>query len=124
MTKFCSTMHEFAVCQSLLEQIDIVAKRHAALSVEHVRITIGPLSGVVPELLAKAFELKKLGTIAAGAGLALDIEPLVVRCFECESDSHVPLTNLCCDRCGNWQIKVISGDALTLRDVELTRGSV
>lgn len=112
-------MHEFSICRALIAQVETIASTRAARSVERIRVTIGPLSGVVPELLSSAFELAKAGTIAAGATLVLDPAPLVTSCAACGAQSRADLTNMCCRACGNWQTTVVSGDDLTLREIEL-----
>ena len=69
-------MHELAVCQSLLRQVEEIARRDNARRVELIRLRIGPLSGVVGELLEQAFSLTGDDPIIAvhlgDAHLALD----------------------------------------------------
>lgn len=112
-------MHEFSVCQSLIAQVETIAATRAARGVERIRVTVGPLSGVVPELLVNAFELTKAGTVAASATLVLDAAPLVMRCTACGAQSRTELTDMSCQACGHWQTTVVSGDELTLRDIDL-----
>ena len=45
-------MHELAVCQALMGQLDAIAERERAERILSLELRIGPLSGVVPELLA------------------------------------------------------------------------
>ena len=46
-------MHELAICQALIAQIEAVAGKRAA-RVRQVYLGIGPLAGVEPRLLADA----------------------------------------------------------------------
>ncbi|MEN8167275.1 MAG: hydrogenase maturation nickel metallochaperone HypA, partial [Pseudomonadota bacterium] len=50
-------MHELSVCQALLAQVTEVADREQASEVSRILLRIGPLSGVVPELLEQAFTI-------------------------------------------------------------------
>lgn len=68
-------MHELAVAQALVEQVDAVIGQHQASCATAIRVRIGPLAGVVPELLATAFPL-------AAAGLAAHLDRRVGE-FEC-----------------------------------------
>ncbi len=55
-------MHELAVAQALVEQVDAVIDQHGATQASLIRVRIGPLAGVVPELLATAFPLAAAGS--------------------------------------------------------------
>ena len=48
-------MHELSVCQGLLDQVTGIARQHQATGVARIRLRIGPLSGVEPQLLQQAF---------------------------------------------------------------------
>jgi hydrogenase nickel incorporation protein HypA/HybF len=79
-------MHELAICQALLEQIEAIARQRAA-KVARVRLAVGPLSGVDPRLLERAYPLACAGTMAEGSELAIEEVPVRVRCRDCEAES-------------------------------------
>lgn len=112
-------MHELAVCQSLLREVERAAQAHGSSEVATVEIAIGPLSGVEPALLARAFEFARLGTLAARAALAIEATPVSVWCGRCEHASTVAANALLCARCGGWQVQLRSGDELLLKRVQL-----
>ena len=114
-------MHELSVCQALLTQVEGVARNNGATSVNEIHVAVGPLSGVEPTLLERAFTLARAGTVAAQATLVLTTPPLRVRCTQCEAQSDVSLPDLRCGACGHWQTRVVSGDALMLLSVALER---
>ena len=64
-------MHELSVCQGLLDQVAGIARQNQATGVKLIRLRIGPLSGVEPQLLEQAFPLARAGTIAERAELAI-----------------------------------------------------
>lgn len=114
-------MHELSVCQSMLGQIEEIAREHAAHTVSRVKVQIGPLSGVEPQLLAQAFPLAVAGTIAEGASLELENLPIRVHCRQCGADSDAQANRLVCGTCGHWDTQLLSGDEMLLASVELEK---
>jgi hydrogenase nickel incorporation protein HypA/HybF len=112
-------MHELSVCQAMLAQVEAIAAREGASSVATIVIRIGPLSGVVPDLLQQAFTIARAGTLAAEAELVTELQPIRIRCLECDAESEVEPNRLLCGACGSYRSQVISGDELLLASVEL-----
>ena len=102
-----------------MTQVEEIAAREGAGSVAAIVIRIGPLSGVVPDLLQQAFSIARAGTLAADAELITELEPIRVRCLACETESRAEPNRLLCDACGSYRTQVISGDELLLASVEL-----
>ncbi len=116
-------MHELAVCQALMEQVDAVARDQCADRVASIHLGIGPLSGVEPHLLQHAFPLASAGSVAADADLVVNILPVVVSCQRCGSDSEALPSRLLCAHCGDWRTSLVSGDELLLQSVEVMRNN-
>lgn len=114
-------MHELSVCQALIEQVEAVAREQNAIQVLLIRLGIGPLSGVEPQLLEQAFYIARAGSIAADAELQMTSLPIRVNCTSCGAVSEAQPARLVCAACGNWQTTLVSGDELQLTQVELTR---
>jgi hydrogenase nickel incorporation protein HypA/HybF len=112
-------MHELAVCQALLDQVTDVARAHGAAGVQRIAVQVGPLSGVLPELLAQAFSVARAGTAAAGAVLEIEDVPVRVRCERCGAETTAAVNRLLCGACGDYHTRVVSGDELLLARVEL-----
>lgn len=112
-------MHELAVCQALLDQVQIVTAEHAGVSVSRITVAVGPLSGVVPELLVRAFEVARAGSVASAAELDIQHTPIRVRCRSCGIESQASATRLVCGWCGDFHTDLLSGDELILQRVEL-----
>jgi hydrogenase nickel incorporation protein HypA/HybF len=123
-------VHELAVAQALVEQVDAVIDQHAA-NQDHdasssdewraslIRVRIGPLAGVVPELLASAFPLAAAGRRMQNAELEFVHAPIRVHCQTCGAESEAAMNRLLCGACGDWHTRIISGDELLLESVEL-----
>jgi len=112
-------MHELAVCQGLLHQVEQVVAAHGAQAAERILLRVGELSGVEPSLLERAFENARVGTVAENAELEIRTGPVVVRCRECGGHSAVPANRLLCSYCGEWRVQVEEGEELLLLSVEL-----
>lgn len=113
-------MHELSICQSLLRQVEDIARREGGQRVDLIRLQVGPLSGLVPELLVNAFTIARAGTLAATAELVVESLAVRVRCTRCGAESEVSLNRLLCDQCGDYRTQLLSGDELVLASLELT----
>lgn len=112
-------MHELSVCLSLLQQVEKIARERNAGAIDRIVIKLGPLSGIEPELLRKAYPLAAIGTVASHAELIIDDAAVVVRCSACGAESQVPSNRLLCAQCGDFRTRLVSGDEMILQRVEL-----
>jgi hydrogenase nickel incorporation protein HypA/HybF len=110
-------MHEYSLTQALIERVEREALARAAVAVHRLRVRIGPLSGVEPELLATAYGHLRAGTLCADAELELVGEDVVWRCEAC-GVSLAAGFDLCCAHCG-LPARLAGGDALVLERIEL-----
>jgi hydrogenase nickel incorporation protein HypA/HybF len=117
-------MHELAVCQALIEQVERIARDNAAQRVVAVVVAIGPLAGVEPRLLEHAYPLAAAGTMAEQAILKFETVPLRVRCRTCGVESEAAPNRLLCGACQDWKVTVISGEEMLLQRVEIETADV
>jgi hydrogenase nickel incorporation protein HypA/HybF len=114
-------MHELAVCQALMNQVENIAAERNARSVVTITIGMGPLSGVEAQLLKHAYPVASAGTIAEGAVLVIQDLPVRIKCNRCGCESEASPNKLLCAECGEWHTTLISGDELMLMSVELEK---
>jgi len=114
-------VHELAICQALMEQVERIAQEERADQVLSIHLAIGPLSGVESRLLEQAFSVARAGSIAANAELVTESMPVQVSCSQCGQLSDALPSRLVCGHCGDWRTRLVSGDELELRHVELIR---
>ncbi len=112
-------MHELAICQDIIMQVEKLAAQHNASAVVKIILDIGPLSGVEKDLLAAAFPIAGADSLAASAELQINVLPVVVRCNLCHTESTVPANSLTCNACGSWQTTLQSGDEMLLKRIEM-----
>lgn len=114
-------MHELAICQSIIQQVEQVAAQNNASKVTKITLQIGPLSGVETPLLQQAFPIANTGTIAQDAILEVQELPIRVRCNMCQHENEASMNKLLCTACGSWQTTLLSGDEMLLTSVELEK---
>jgi hydrogenase nickel incorporation protein HypA/HybF len=112
-------MHELAICQSLMDQVENIALERNAERVTLIVIAIGPLSGVEASLLKNAYPIASVGTVAENAELVIEQLPVRVKCTQCGSESETAPNKLICKQCGDWRTELVSGDEMMLMSVEL-----
>lgn len=111
-------MHELSICQALISKVEDIARARSG-QVRRVRVGIGPLSGVEPQLLADAYPLACAGTCAKGSELVIEQMTIRVRCRSCGAESEAAPNRLICGACGDWHTDLLSGDELLLLQIEL-----
>jgi hydrogenase nickel incorporation protein HypA/HybF len=113
-------MHELAICQGLIRQVERIAQQEGANQVDSIVLSIGALSGIEPPLLDRAFEIARMGTVAQSAELEMQTGPIVVECRICGSSGEASINRLLCPACGGWQVSVKQGEEMLLLRVELS----
>lgn len=68
-------MHELAICEELLAQVERIAREHTA-AVRCVHVRVGLNSGIEPTLLERAYSVACAGTAVEGVRLAIEYAPL------------------------------------------------
>jgi hydrogenase nickel incorporation protein HypA/HybF len=119
LVRYDRAVHELSVCQAMLTQVAELAAVRGASVVEKITIEVGPLSGVEPALLASAFEILRAGGCAAEATLSIELTPVTIGCLACGGQSQTSPNLLVCALCGGFRTRIVAGDELRLRRVEL-----
>lgn len=112
-------MHEMSIAQSLLEIIREEMAKHDAKVLRSVRLHIGQLTAIVPESLSFCFEIMTNGTELEGAKLVMEVIPLVGYCESCKKEFEIEDYAFACPYCQNTDIKTISGDELSIVEMEV-----
>lgn len=112
-------MHELSLCQDLIDQVTELARKHRAESVVCVRVQVGLLAGVEPQLLESAFSIARAGTVADQAEMFTEIVQPRVLCLACAKESEASPSDLRCPACSSGDTQLIQGGELILARVEL-----
>jgi len=112
-------MHEYSIVQSLLDSCDENAAKNQATKVTKVVIKIGVMSGVEVELLRTAFDTFKEKTICEKAEFIINVQPVVIKCNECQEESIIEGNEYHCPKCKSANLNVIDGEDMYLMQLEL-----
>jgi hydrogenase nickel incorporation protein HypA/HybF len=112
-------MHELSVVASLFEILEEKVKEQNGKKIILVKLQIGALSGIVPELLRTAFDIYKKDTIAAESELEIKILPLKVQCKDCKKVMAKDDFIFICDFCGSTNIQTLEGTEMILEKMDI-----
>lgn len=113
-------MHELSIVQGLCDQLAELAREHGARRVHRLVVEVGAISNVVPELLRQAFlAVREVDPLVAEAVLEIRERALMVECADCSRRAEPGELRFRCPHCGSADVRVVQGEELLLRDVEL-----
>ncbi len=112
-------MHEMSLCESIVQIIEDEAQRQGFARVIRVRLEIGRLSGVELEAMRFGFDAVTRGSLAEGAELEIIELPGRAWCLPCGREVEVERRFDACPRCGSFQLQVVSGDEMQIKDLEV-----
>jgi hydrogenase nickel incorporation protein HypA/HybF len=112
-------VHELGIAEEILRAVLPEAERHGAKRVTRVGLRVGVLRAVVPDNLSFLFGHVAAGTIAEGAVLAIEEEPLSTCCPTCGARGESPTLLLECPACGAIGVHLSGGDDLRIVDIDI-----
>lgn len=110
-------MHEVSLADALFDQIDAALVPHPGAVVRLVRLQVGALAGLEPELFAHAFDGLREPRGHAKAELQLTFVPALWTCPTCTQDLP-PDVPLACPACGT-PARLTQGGDLILERIEM-----
>ena len=114
-------MHEIGLCEGVL---GVALEAAGGEPVSRVRLRVGRLQGVVPEVMEQAWAMVSEGTPASGSRVEMVEVPVRVRCRSCGQDTESPDTPFACSQCGSPDVGIVGGEELVVEEVELATGEV
>jgi len=112
-------MHEMSIAQGLLDIIREEMEKHHATVLRSVRLNIGQLSAIVPESLSFCFEVMTAGTELEGARLDMEMIPLRGVCRACKRGFEIKNYAFECPHCRGRDIETVSGQELSIVEMEV-----
>jgi hydrogenase nickel incorporation protein HypA/HybF len=109
-------MHEMSITQGIIDICEQHAQGRRILSVD---VEIGELSSVVPDAVEFCFEACSQGTLLEGARINIIRIPGRGHCLECNTDTPLPALFGSCVKCGGYQITVVSGEEMRVKEIEV-----
>lgn len=112
-------MHELPITESILSMVLDEAKTVHAKKVTQIDLTIGKLSGIVPEIVQFQFNIISRHTIAADAELVFNQPQGRIHCNKCDNIFlSEGFDDLKCPTCRIKQTNIVEGRELTLDSIE------
>ena len=111
-------MHEYGIACEIVSIAAAEAAKHGARKVTRIRLLVGVLRGVVADHLSFLFENAAKGSVAEGAELAIEEEPVSVSCGACGTFAALRFA-ISCPRCGGMVDGVSGGDALRIVSLDI-----
>jgi hydrogenase nickel incorporation protein HypA/HybF len=112
-------MHELSVIEALLEQVR--QETGPGTTVRSVRLRVGALRQLVPEMLKFCYDATVRGTSLEGSRLDVEEWPAEARCRQCCLTFAVEDYWFECPRCGATGADLLHGDELQLLSLELEK---
>jgi hydrogenase nickel incorporation protein HypA/HybF len=109
-------MHEYSLVRALVDKAEQEARARQATAVLRLKVRVGALAGVEPELLASAFTLCRAGLLE-NAALEIRRAETAWACPRCEAAIEAGAA-LRCPACG-LPARLVSGDELLLEQIEM-----
>lgn len=112
-------MHEVSIMESTLEIALKQAEKQGATKINHFKMRIGELSGVIPEALQFAFDIVTQNTIAEGATLAIETVPVKCYCHSCHLEFTPQNWFYECPQCQQLISQILQGKEMELLSLEI-----
>ena len=111
-------MHEYSLIEALVRRVEEEARRRDAVAIHAVKVSLGELAGVDPELFRTAYEMFRAGTMCERAALEVVAFPARWSCPSCGQTFARGEVLRCrpCDRPAQMDAK---SDALLLEAIDL-----
>jgi hydrogenase nickel incorporation protein HypA/HybF len=113
-------VHELSIALSIIDIATEESKSRNGAAVKAIHLRLGPLSGVVKQALASAFELARECSAMAKSELVIEETPLVVECPKCNQQRTLEgIQDLTCPQCGTPCREIASGRELEIFALEI-----
>lgn len=111
-------MHELGIISNLFTIIEEVAEENDLVKINKVKLKLGKLQQIVPEMLTFAFEAVAKGTKAEGAALEVEDLPIKMKCKGCQSEFIVEEHVYICPECSGTSLTMLEGMEIILESLE------
>lgn len=112
-------MHELSVTESILKIAEEEAEKNKASKIINIKIKVGELSGVMPQLIQEYFNLVATGTKAEGAELIIDRIQATLKCKDCNNVSRIDRMKMKCPVCSSINTEVLTGKEFYIDSMEV-----
>ena len=108
-------MHELGIANGIVRAC---VERSEGARVRGVRVEIGRLSAVLPDAVRFCFDVCARDTVVEGATLEIIETPGQAVCEDCGGDVVLLTARGGC-RCGGTRLRIVGGNELKIKDMEI-----
>ena len=112
-------MHELGITQNIVDIAQQHALEQGAQKVLSVTVMVGDLSGVIADAMEFCFEVCCKDTLLEQAELIIQRIPGRGRCRDCGTDIELDTTTFSCPACGSFALETVSGQELSIKEMEV-----
>jgi len=112
-------MHEASIAQSLVEKTLEIAEKNDLIKVNKIKLEIGKLHHIIPEVLENYFNLlKKEYGMLSSTKLSIKWLDIKLKCKTCKSETIINEPFFLCPKCNSPKTEILTGNELHLMRVE------
>ncbi len=112
-------MHEMSIALSIAENVKEVLLEHGDVTPISIRIRIGCLAGIVPDVLRFSFGFAATDILGCSPGLEIEEVLVSGRCLDCGEHFTFDTFPVVCPSCGKARIDHTGGRDLELVSLEV-----
>ncbi|WP_178006184.1 hydrogenase maturation nickel metallochaperone HypA [Marinospirillum perlucidum] len=112
-------MHEMSIAEGVIQLLEEQAQAQHFSRVKTLWLEVGPLASVDVQALSFCFEAVSRHTLAEAATLNIIEVPGLAWCLGCEGQVPIRQRFDACPDCGSYQLQVIQGDELRVKELEV-----
>lgn len=112
-------MHEYTVCEQIVQIAAQAAREHHALRVTRVTLVIGELTGFIEDAIRLCFDMVAEGTPAQGAQLEIVHVKAELQCNKCNHRFAYTSLSFACPLCGGLSSLTEDGRQFLVKHIEM-----
>ena len=112
-------MHELGIVFHIVKMVEEVGEQNSLTSVSRVKLTLGEVSGVVPDYLIDCWRwTAEKNDLIHGSVLEVEEAPAVTVCNACGKTYGTVEFGRTCPYCGSEDTVLLTGDQVELTEIE------
>ncbi len=116
-------MHELGIVTHVIRTLEEVAEENNVVKIGSVTLSVGEVSGVVPEQMIDCWNYFKVRTpLVQDAELILETVPAVTYCTACRETYETLRYGKTCPYCGSGETYLLRGSEFSIKEIEAEQG--
>ena len=113
-------MHETSIAHDIINIVEETLQSSPGSALVTVRVVIGEMIAVVPELLQHAYSSLIAGTALDNSKLEIDIVLISAVCRSCKKSFGLKEFEFACPACQSVDIEVLTGNEFYVKEICVT----